>query len=227
MMVVLFTPASCEAVAAERAARMGATLRRGSKTAQKRPKDSGVKRPACPTVALAKVEGRALAPRASLGLCPGERRRAKFKGNVCKGSSFLAHPGKEEPRGGSRRGLPLRAAARSGAGGRTAGCALGLSPKHINPAGLRKTREGYRGRRETPPIPYRTRRKHLYTVNQRRKHWVFWVCGYLMRGFAARQAAPRPAPRGASRPAGESPSLFPAPLLPLPQLKQARLQTIL
>ena len=50
---------------------------------------------------------------------------------------------------------------------------------------------------------------------------------FSMQGFTAWRCQAPPRTPGASRPSGESPSLSPDPLLPLPQGKRARLQTIL
>ncbi len=103
---VLFTPARSEAVAAERAARMGATLRRGSKTAQKRPKASGVERPEGEHWRRERVRGSAPAS-------AGAR-------NV-KGTSAYAHFSLHTTARRSPRGKPLAAAPAGGGAERRRG----------------------------------------------------------------------------------------------------------
>ena len=116
--LVLFTPAFCEAVAAERAARMGATLRRGSKTAQGRTKHLVRKRPKGEHWRRERVRGNAPASAGARNV------RERLPTHI-----FPCAPRQGGARGGSRSRLPLRAAVRSVAVGSNGGVCFGLVPK--------------------------------------------------------------------------------------------------
>ena len=81
---------------------MGVTLRRRIESGAKTPEVfSGVERPACPTVALAKVEGRALRPRVQP---PGHRAAERRPLGICKGNYqprplFCRPAARRSPRG--------------------------------------------------------------------------------------------------------------------------------
>ena len=88
-------------------------------------------------------------PNASAG---GKRRRAIQK--VTADHPHLSHRHRQGGvLGGSRRWLPPRAAARSAAVGSNGGVCVGIANAHKTPPTLDKTREGFRGRRKTPPRP--------------------------------------------------------------------------
>ena len=94
---------------------------------------SGVERPACPTVALAKVEGRAVRPRVQP---PGHRAAERRPLGICKGNnqphSRFCHPtARRSPRGKPPGAAPSGGGAKRSRGGNsTAGCGLANAKAH-------------------------------------------------------------------------------------------------